>query len=53
LDSRLPMKVATWNPFEKMRCQVGRHHRGVLVKNILRKNGPAMAVAAGFAMRSI
>jgi type IV pilus assembly protein PilM len=53
LDSQLPMEVKLWNPFGKMRCQVGRHHRGVLVKNILRKNGPAMAVAAGLAMRSI
>jgi Tfp pilus assembly PilM family ATPase len=53
LDSQLPVEVKLWNPFEKMRCQVGRNHRGVLVKSILRKNGPAMAVAAGLAMRSI
>ena len=53
LDSSLPMDVVLWNPFEKMRCQVGRNHRGVLVKNILRKNGPAMAVAAGLAMRAV
>ena len=53
LDNNLPMDVVLWNPFEKMRCQVGRNHRGVLVKSILRKNGPAMAVAAGLAMRAI
>jgi type IV pilus assembly protein PilM len=53
LDRQLPMKVQLWNPFEKMRCHVGRNHRVALVKSILRKNGPAMAVAAGLAMRSI
>ncbi len=53
LDSNLPMEVVLWNPFEKMRCHVGRNHRGVLVKSILRKNGPALAVAAGLAMRAI
>jgi type IV pilus assembly protein PilM len=53
LDRQLPMKVTLWNPFEKMRCHVGRNHRVALVKSILRKNGPAMAVAAGLAMRSI
>jgi len=49
LDNQLPMEVKLWNPFEKMRCQVGRNHRGVLVKSIIRKNGPAMAVAATLA----
>jgi len=53
LDGSLPMEIKLWNPFEKMRCHVGRNHRGVLVKSILRKNGPAMAVAAGLAMRAI
>ena len=53
LNNSLPMEVVLWNPFEKMRCHVGRNHRGVLVKSILRKNGPAMAVAAGLAMRAI
>jgi len=53
LDNNLPMDVNLWNPFEKMRCHVGRNHRGVLVKSILRKNGPAMAVAAGLAMRAV
>jgi len=53
LGGSLPMDVALWNPFEKMRCPVGRNHRGVLVKSIVHKNGPAMAVAAGLAMRAI
>jgi Tfp pilus assembly PilM family ATPase len=53
LGGGLPMEVALWNPFEKIRCHVGRNHRGVLVKSIVRKNGPAMVVAAGFAMRAI
>jgi type IV pilus assembly protein PilM len=53
LDNNLPMDVALWNPFEKMRCYVGRNHRGALVKNIVRKHGPALAVAAGLAMRTI
>jgi len=53
LNSNLPMEVVLWNPFEKMRCQVGRNHRGVLVKSIVRKNGSALAVAAGLAMRAI
>lgn len=53
LNDNLPMDVELWNPFEKMRCHVGRNHHGVLVKNIVRKHGPALAVAAGLAMRSI
>ncbi len=53
LDSQLPAEVVLWNPFEKVRCRTGRNHRGILQKNVLQKNGPAMAVAAGLAMRSI
>jgi type IV pilus assembly protein PilM len=53
LGKQLPMEVTLWNPFEKMRLQVASSHRGVLMKNILRRSGPAMAVAAGLAMRSI
>lgn len=53
LDDNLPMDVRLWNPFEKMRSHLGRNHRGVLVKSMIRKNGPAMAVAAGLAMRAI
>ncbi len=53
LAGQLPMEVTLWNPFEKMRLQVASTHRGALMKNILRKSGPAMAVAAGLAMRSV
>lgn len=53
LNSKLPMEVTLWNPFDKIQCHAGRNHRGVLLKNVLHKNGPAMAVAAGLAMRSI
>jgi type IV pilus assembly protein PilM len=53
LNNNLPMDVKLWNPFEKMRCHVARNHHGVLVKNIVRKHGPALALAAGLAMRSI
>jgi type IV pilus assembly protein PilM len=53
LGKQVPMEVALWNPFEKMRLQVVRSHRGVLMKNILRRSGPAMAVAAGLAMRTV
>jgi type IV pilus assembly protein PilM len=53
LAKQLPMEVTLWNPFEKMRLQVASTHRGALMKNILRKSGPAMAVAAGLAMRTV
>jgi Tfp pilus assembly PilM family ATPase len=53
LGKQVPMEVVLWNPFEKMRLQVVRSHRGVLMKNILRRSGPAMAVAAGLAMRTV
>jgi Tfp pilus assembly PilM family ATPase len=53
LNRELPMEVVSWNPFEKMRCRVAGNHRAALLKKILRKSGPAMAVAAGLAMRSI
>ncbi|MHC4889880.1 MAG: pilus assembly protein PilM [Planctomycetota bacterium] len=48
LDSRLPAKASMWNPFDKIPCDAGRH-----CKDSLQKNGPAMAVAAGLAMREI
>jgi type IV pilus assembly protein PilM len=53
LNKQLAIEVVLWNPFEKMRLQVGRNHRGALLKNILRRSGPSLAVAAGLAMRSI
>jgi type IV pilus assembly protein PilM len=52
LKNNLSIKIELWNPFEKMQCQ-SRVLKGVLLKNVIRKNGPAMAVAAGLAMRSI
>lgn len=48
LDSQLPTAVVLWNPFDAVPCDAGRGCR-----EILQKNGPAMAVAAGLAMRSI
>jgi len=48
LDSRLPEKAVLWNPFEKIPCDAEQNCR-----DILKKKGPAMAVAAGLAMRSI
>jgi type IV pilus assembly protein PilM len=53
LSSQLPVKALLWNPFDKIRCDVGRSHRAVLQRNILAKNGPAMVVACGLGMRSI
>jgi type IV pilus assembly protein PilM len=56
LSSQLPAKALLWNPFDKIRHDVGnvgRNHRAVLQRNILAKNGPAMAVACGLAMRSM
>ena len=56
LDSRLPAKASIWNPFDKIRCAAGRPTSASSVepcKDILQKNGPAMAVAAGLAMRTI
>lgn len=48
LDSLLPVEVVLWNPFEGMACEAGPKQ-----EKIIRENGPAMAVAAGLAMRSI
>jgi len=48
LDRRLPAKIALWNPFEKIGCAAGRS-----CEEVLQKDGPAMAIAAGLAMRSI
>jgi len=53
LNGQLPVETVLWNPFDKIRCDTGRNHKGLLQKNILKKSGPAMAVAAGLAMRSI
>jgi type IV pilus assembly protein PilM len=48
LDSRLPARTVLWNPFDKIPCDGDQNCR-----DILQKNGPAMAVAAGLAMRSV
>jgi len=48
LDNQLPAKAVLWNPFDKMCCDASQP-----CEEILRKSGPAMAVAAGLAMRSI
>jgi len=48
LDKQLPAATVLWNPFDKIRCSAGPYCR-----DILQKKGPAMAVAAGLAMRSI
>jgi Tfp pilus assembly PilM family ATPase len=53
LNKQLPVETVLWNPFDKIKCDTGRTHRGMLQKSLLQKNGPAMAVAAGLAMRSI
>jgi type IV pilus assembly protein PilM len=53
LNRRLAVKAVLWDPFDKMSCGKGGNRRDALQKDILTKNGPAMAVAAGLAMRSI
>jgi len=48
LNNGLAVEAILWNPFEKIRTEGGQ-----LCKDTLAKAGPAMAVAAGLAMRSI
>ncbi|MHC4395175.1 MAG: type IV pilus assembly protein PilM [Planctomycetota bacterium] len=48
LDEQLPVAAVLWNPFEQVKCDGPSQ-----CEDILRKNGPAMAVAAGLAMREI
>jgi type IV pilus assembly protein PilM len=48
LDKELPAKVVLWNPFEKIGCAAGH-----TCERMLHTEGPAMAIAAGLAMRSI
>lgn len=48
LAKHLPPQVVLWNPFDKIQCECGR--RGV---KLLKENGPAFALAAGLAMRTI
>ncbi len=48
LDRRLPAQAVLWNPFEKIPCRGDKH-----CKDLLKKEGSSLAVAAGLAMRSI
>jgi type IV pilus assembly protein PilM len=48
LNSRLSAEVVLWNPFDKIQCNTNRRF-----EDILARTGPAMAVAAGLAMRSV
>ncbi|MHC4555772.1 MAG: type IV pilus assembly protein PilM [Planctomycetota bacterium] len=48
LNSRLGTETVLWNPFDEIGCDANRQ-----CKDILTKTGPAMAVAAGLAMRSV
>jgi type IV pilus assembly protein PilM len=48
LDVRLPVRAVLWNPFEEDRCQARPE-----CKDVLAKSGPALAVAAGLAMRVV
>jgi len=48
LNDKLPVEAVIWDPFEKMNCDLDQSG-----KDILKENGPAMAVAAGLAMRGI
>ena len=48
LNCHLAEEIVLWNPFEKIDCQPDSN-----CQDILQKNGPALAVAAGLAMRSI
>ncbi len=48
LDRKLAAKAVLWNPFDQKRCEAG-----LKCRDIIEKHGPALAVAAGLAMRSI
>ena len=48
LNEKLPVEAVLWNPFDKITCDLDEAG-----KQMLQKNGPAMAVAAGLAMRAI
>jgi type IV pilus assembly protein PilM len=53
LGKRLQMKTVLWNPFDQMTVRLGWGRRGALRRKTVERNGPAMAVATGLAMRSI
>jgi type IV pilus assembly protein PilM len=48
LNDKLPVEAVIWNPFEKINCDLDQAG-----KDMLKENGPAMALAAGLAMRAI
>lgn len=48
LKTKLPTETVLWNPFDRITCP-----QGLDCYDLLRKNGPAFAVAAGLAMRQI
>ena len=48
LNSRLGVEAVLWNPFDKM-----RYNGNPRFQDVCAKSGPAMAVAAGLAMRSV
>jgi type IV pilus assembly protein PilM len=48
LDSQLGTECSLWNPFHQMHC-----NRRPNYQDVFTKKGPALAVAAGLAMRSI
>jgi len=53
LQSQLPLQVVPWNPFENVRCDAGSKKRTAATQELLRTKGPALAVAAGLALRSV
>ena len=53
IDKMLGVETVLWNPFEKIRLPKGKNSKKVLLNKVLKKNGPALVVAAGLAMRSI
>lgn len=48
LNRHLPAGAVLWNPFEKVSCDCSQSCR-----DILKKDGPVLVVAAGLAMRSV
>jgi type IV pilus assembly protein PilM len=48
LKNKLPSETVLWNPFDTIQCD-----QSLACYDLLRKNGPAFAVAAGLAMRQI
>ncbi|MCK5225817.1 MAG: type IV pilus assembly protein PilM [Planctomycetes bacterium] len=51
LNEQLPTAAVLWNPFDEMACDESA--KQIDLAEILNENGPALAVAAGLAMRGI